>query len=95
MSQNKKIANPRQHKNWGKFIPKKELLNEVLSQGQGENPCLKCFFALQVRVFTHFFDEKDGVACVKTEPLRLGFVDFLLRLTPCKPLGRLFAKGSK
>ena len=57
----KKIANPRQHKNEGKFIPKKELLKEVLSQGQGENPYLKCFFALQVKVFTRFLTIKTAL----------------------------------
>ena len=54
----KKIANPSQHKNGGKFIQKKkkkkkkEHLKEVISQGQGENPCLKYFFAFQVKVHT-------------------------------------------
>ena len=34
------------------------------------------FFALQVKVFYAFFynDEKDGVACVKTEPFKTRFL---------------------
>ncbi len=35
------------------------------------------FFALQIKIL-RVFDEKDGVACVKTEPFKARFVDFSL-----------------
>ncbi len=73
----KKIATPRQHKNGGKFIPK-GIHKEVSQSRARRKPLLEMpFFALQIKIL-RVFDEKDGVACVKTEPFKARFVDFSL-----------------
>jgi len=100
----KKIANPSQHKNGGKFIQKKkkkknEFLKEVISQGQGENPCLKCFFRTSSKGFLCVFshnDKKDGVTCVKAPSrLRLGFCGFFCCGLRLANRSVAFCKGSK
>ncbi len=55
---------------------------------------LEMLFRTSSKGFCAFFDEKNGVACVKTEPFRLGLWIFLLWLTPCNPLGR-YAQNDK
>ena len=95
MSQNKKDYKPHQHKNGDKFIPKKELLKEVLSQGQGENPCLKCFFCTSSKGFYAFFDDKDSVVCIKTEPFKARFCGFFATACALQPARSPFYKRLK
>ena len=75
----KRLQTPVSIKTGANSFQKKELLKEILSQGQGENPCLKCFFRTSSKGFLCVFshnDEKDGVSCVKTEPFKARFCGF-------------------
>ena len=56
---------------------------------------LEMLFRTSSKGFYAFFDDKDSVVCIKTEPFKARFCGFfLLWLTPCNPLGR-YAQNDK
>ncbi len=90
----RKIANPRQHKNGGKFIPK-GIHKEVSQSRARRKPLLKMLFRTSSKGFYAFFDDKDSVVCIKTEPFKARFCGFFATACALQPARSPFYKRLK
>ena len=54
---------------------------------------MKCFFCTSSKGFYAFFDDKDSVVCIKTEPFKARFCGFFATACALQPVGLPFVKA--
>ena len=54
---------------------------------------MKCFFCTSSKGFYAFFDDKDSVVCIKTEPFKARFCGFFATACALQPVGSPFVKA--